>query len=145
MLEKSKKNNNKDRLKYDVLVTPHHCSWGFFNDRPYAKNKTPKESAKELIGYGNSGSYVIANSKPIVNNEDNPPHHPARTEYMDAMNTSANFKCTGETPKESEPKPIEFGISNGTIHTSLSTVANATAYTAYKSQDRAHSYGSDHE
>ena len=52
VLNQSKTHNNDDKLKYDLFLAPHHCSWTFFNDVPYENpesNKTPLESAKKII------------------------------------------------------------------------------------------------
>jgi ribonuclease BN (tRNA processing enzyme) len=134
-------NNNGERLNFDVFITPHHCSWGFFNDRPYKENKIANQSSIDLVkNYSRKSSFVVANSKPIEHNDDNPPHGPAKDEYRSAMKTAANFKCTGEYPKKSEPSPIHFELKDGSIILNLGAVANSASYNKYKSQDRGRSY-----
>src|SRR5690606_12525829 len=38
ILEKTKKYKNEHALKWDLFLSPHHCSWSFFNDRPQEEN-----------------------------------------------------------------------------------------------------------
>ena len=56
ILEKSKKNNNEDKLEWDLFLAPHHCSWSFFNDRPYEKNTEPKDYSLKFLDYRNTRS-----------------------------------------------------------------------------------------
>ena len=53
ILEKSQKNNNEDKLEWDLFLAPHHCSWSFFNDRPYEDNTEPKDYSLEFLDYKN--------------------------------------------------------------------------------------------
>lgn len=114
--EKSEKNKNEDALKWDIFQTPHHCSWTFFNDTPYKDddkdidNSEPKQTSIDILNYKLSGAKVVATSKAIVNNSDNPPHYPARTEYVDVVGES-NFKNTHKFYEDFE-KPIVFEIDD---------------------------------
>jgi len=114
--EKSEKNGNEHALRWDILQTPHHCSWTFFNDTPYKDddkgidNSEPKQSSIDVLNYKLFGAKVIATSKAIVDNKDNPPHYPARTEYVDVVGEK-NFKNTHKFYEEFE-KPIVFEIDD---------------------------------
>lgn len=112
VLIKSKKHNNEAALKWDIWLAVHHCSWTFFNDVPYnarEENKTPKQYSLDLLGYGIKGGYVIASSKAIIDNDDNPPHFKAREEYLDKVD-SGHFLNTAVHPSEEKPEPIVFEI-----------------------------------
>lgn len=112
VLGKSEKNGNEDYLKWDIWLAVHHCSWTFFNDVPYnakEENKTPKDYSLKLLDYGRKGAYVIASSKKIVDNDDNPPHFKAKKEYVTKVD-EGHFLNTAVYPTEKKPEPIVFEI-----------------------------------
>ncbi|WP_179343365.1 cobyric acid synthase CobQ [Winogradskyella ursingii] len=114
--EKSEKNDNKDALEWDIFQTPHHCSWTFFNDTPYKDddkgidNSEPKQTSIDILNYSLTGAKVVATSKKVVNDKDNPPHYPAKTEYTNVVGDS-NFKNTQKFYDDFK-KPIVFEIDD---------------------------------
>lgn len=117
ILDKTKRYDHEYALEWDVLLAPHHCSWTFFNDTPYdnpnkPENKKPTTSSLEILQYSLENAFVIASSKKIVNNDDNPPHYPAKLEYVKRIGDS-NFLNTAIEPDEKHPKPIVFEIGLG--------------------------------
>lgn len=117
ILKKSEANNNKEKLKWDIFMSPHHCSWTFFNNVPYAdpvENKTPKDSSLKILDYKKSGGKIIASSKTIVNNDDNPPHYQAKQQYLKKVSAS-EFLNTAVEPSEKQPEPIIFEITSSGI------------------------------
>lgn len=114
--EKTEKNGNEEALNWDIFQTPHHCSWTFFNDTPYKDdendidNSKPKQTSIDILNYKLTGAKVVATSKKIVNDGDNPPHFPAKTEYVNVVGES-NFKNTQKFYEEFK-KPIVFEIDN---------------------------------
>lgn len=117
ILEKTKENDNEQALNYDVFFAPHHCSWTYFNDVSYDKkeNQTPKDYSLEVLDYKNDGAYIIASSKKIENKKPNPPHYPAKTEYVKKLDSKDNFLNTAIHPSEDAPKPIIFNIDKDGI------------------------------
>ena len=111
VLEKSKYHGNEDKLNWDIFLTPHHCSWTYFNDTPYNENKTSQASSLDILNYKIGNGKVIAACKPIKNNDDNPPHHYARAEYLKKVD-SANFIELAEKPSKNNPKPYVFEITS---------------------------------
>ena len=111
ILEKSKKNNNEDKLKWDLFLAPHHCSWSFFNDRPYEDNSEPKDYSLEFLDYKNTGANVIASSKKIEDKKPNPPHHSAKEEYTEKIGDS-KFKNTATNKDENAPEPLVYIIDD---------------------------------
>ncbi|PZR05034.1 MAG: hypothetical protein DI539_25220 [Flavobacterium psychrophilum] len=111
ILDKTKKHKNEEALKWDLFLAPHHCSWTFFNDTPQSDNSTPVDSALKILDYGNLGCKVIASSKKIVNDDDNPPHYEAKQEYIKKLGSSSDFINTSVEPSESDPQPLEFTIT----------------------------------
>jgi len=117
ILKKSKANNNKEKLNWDIFMSPHHCSWTFFNDVPYAdpaENKTPKASSLKILDCRKDGGRVITSCKVIVNNDDNPPHYQAKQQYLKKVSAS-EFLNTAVEPNEKQPEPIVFEITNSGI------------------------------
>ncbi|MBL4879728.1 MAG: hypothetical protein JKX82_00255 [Oleispira sp.] len=108
--EKTEKKNNEDALEWDIFLSPHHCSWSFFNDTPQKDNKIPKETSLEVLDYKLEGAKVIASCKKIENNDDNPPHYKAKEEYVDKVGKN-DFYNTAEFYDDFD-KPIVFEIED---------------------------------
>lgn len=112
ILQKTKKYGNDVNelaLDWDVFLSPHHCSWSFFNDRPQEENPEPKKTSLEVLDYQRSGAIIIASSKKIVDDDDNPPHYQAKMEYVKKVDES-RFLNTAVEPNEKKPEPIVFVI-----------------------------------
>ena len=122
ILEKSKKNNNEDKLEWDLFLAPHHCSWSFFNDRPYEKNTEPKDYSLEFLDYRNTGAHIIASSKKIENKKPNPPHHSAKEEYVGKIG-DAKFKNTAINKDEKAPEPLIYTIDDNGFKLEKSAIA----------------------
>jgi len=134
VLEKSKKNDNEEALEWDLLLAAHHCSWSFFNDVPYTdneENQHPKDYILELLDYKRDGAKVISSSVMIKDEKPNPPHYPAKREYIKKVGTD-NFLNTANHPSENALKPIEFeigssGLKKETNNTSQNTEGKKAA------------------
>lgn len=122
VLEKSKKSNNKDKLRWDLFLAPHHCSWSFFNDRPYEDNSEPQDYALEFLDYGNLGANVIASSKKIENKKPNPPHYPAKQEYIKKVGDS-KFRNTAVNKDEKAPEPLVYIVDDNGLKLEKSAIA----------------------
>ena len=104
-----------DHLEYDLLVSPHHCSWHSLSyDSQSDDEPQVCEDAKSALSQSKSGARIIAQCKPIKNNDNDPPSKAAKDEYVEIV-TEDNFYCTDEyPPKDKIPKPLEFNLtSNG--------------------------------
>ncbi len=109
VLRISESNNNQDKLMWDIFLSPHHCSWSFFNDRPYEDNKTPKDYALELLDYRQGNAYVVASCVKIEDDDNNPPHHQAKEQYVKKVG-SGYFRNTAINKSSLAPEPLEFVI-----------------------------------
>lgn len=105
-------NDKNGALDWDIFLTPHHCSWSFFNDRPQEENPDPKEKSLKILDYARKGAWVISSSKKVVDDDNNPPHYAAKQEYVKKLEGASKFLNTAVHPKESSPKPIMFEIDN---------------------------------
>jgi hypothetical protein len=115
IMEKTKKYGNDKKqqaLTWDLFMACHHCSWTFFNNTPQAENTTPMKTSLEMLDYRRGTAKVIASSKEIVNNDDNPPHYTAKQQYV-AKVGDKNFLNTATAEKVGKiPQPIVFEITN---------------------------------
>lgn len=111
ILEKTKKHENdvnQKALIWDILLAPHHCSWTFFNSHD---EDDPTDTSIEVLDNIRGKGRVIASSKEILDNDDNPPSNVAKKLYVkkvgkdNFLNTSTAIKV-GKTPQ-----PIVFEIT----------------------------------
>ena len=110
----SNTHNNDKKLDFDIFMAPHHCSWTYFNDVPYKKGvtDTPVDSSKNLITkHKTSGAVIIASSKQIKDDDDNPPHYPAKEEYIKLIG-SGKFISLAEEPDSKNPKPVIYEVTS---------------------------------
>ena len=112
--DQSSAHGNDDKLDFDIFMAPHHCSWTYFNDVPYKKGETdePVESSKDLIkDHKTKGAVIIASSKQIKDDDDNPPHYPAKGEYVKLIG-SDKFISLAEEPGTKKPKPVVYEVTS---------------------------------
>lgn len=114
ILEKTKryKNDTKEQaLKWDLFMACHHCSWTFFNDTPHDKNPTPVKTSLEVLDNKRSNAKVIASSKEIIDNDDNPPHFKAKKEYEKKVGADKFLNTETHNKKGKTPLPIIFEVT----------------------------------
>jgi hypothetical protein len=136
-----KHSKNPLRLAYDMLLTPHHCSWHSLSrdSRSEMGDKAKvSPSAKSALSQIRKEGYIISSSCPIKDGECDPPCHAARMEYESiAKGVKGQFICTGEHPTETAPAPLEFTVSDGKLVKSVdSAVASAPAFLTAGMVDR---------
>jgi hypothetical protein len=102
--------SDDETLQYDLFLAPHHCSWTFFSELPYKENKVPAEDSLSILGKALDGARVIASSKPIKPDDDNPPHHAAKVEYVKVVGKD-NFISLSEVGDAKRPLPTTFEMS----------------------------------
>jgi hypothetical protein len=111
-----KHKGNKERLAYDLLLSPHHCSWHSLSHDSWSDMREKAQVSKEArsaLSQARSGASIVASSNAIKDDDQDPPCIRAKREYMDiAAGVKGQFHCTGEHPDERAPAPMEFKISN---------------------------------
>ncbi|MFD6286546.1 hypothetical protein [Streptomyces sp. NPDC060205] len=115
IFENSEAAGNADRVEWDVLLSPHHCS----KKAMYAKGGDGEEELKQdlldqLQTYASPDARVIASSLPFRDKDEkgnNPPHLLAREAYESI--TDYEVLCTGEYPSKEEPRPVVFALEPG--------------------------------
>jgi hypothetical protein len=105
--------HDKARLSYDILLTPHHCSWHSLSwDSWSQKGEDAKVSAnaRSALEQARQGAKLIASSKVITDDDADPPCIRAKREYKAiAKDVSGQFICVGDEG----PDPLEFVVEDG--------------------------------
>jgi hypothetical protein len=129
-------------LKWDIFMSPHHCSWSFFNTVPYEKDDKPCKPSLEFLNKKCSGAVIVASCKPIKNDDDNPPHYAAAEQYKKIVGKE-NFYVTGEYPNSKKPQPLIFTITKkGLQRKELSRTQSSNATSAINTVLKTpHTYG----
>lgn len=130
------KEYNSDKLEYDILCAPHHCSMASLGRKNKETNKYDKsKNAIDSLSHTKDGAVIISSSKEILDDDNNPPHYEAKQEYIKIIKgREEDFLCIGEYPKKDDIEPIiiEF-TSKGTqlkSGSSKSKIASATESSA---------------
>lgn len=111
-----KHNKTPENLAYDILLSPHHCSWRVLSDCSWSDGcRDINADARNALSQIEDGGTIIASSKPIKEEDADPPCVGAANEYKSIVNeVNGEFLCTGKHPSEKNPEPLEITInSNG--------------------------------
>jgi len=102
-----------DRLDYDLLLNPHHCSWHSLSYDSQSEDPDPQicKDAKSALSKKKAGARIVAQCKPIKDDDDDPPSQAAKNEYLTIVSKEC-FYCTDEYPNEKNPEPLEFNLTN---------------------------------
>ena len=105
-------NTDDDKLKWNIFLAPHHCSWSFFNELDNKKEIMPSAESildKQIGNY----AHIVASSNEIKNDGKNPPCYEAKQEYIKKLKSgSSHFLNTATHSKiGSIPQPIVFKIN----------------------------------
>jgi len=105
--------DNPDWLTYDVLQTPHHCSWrslSFDSWTDLGEDAQVDDAARSALSQTRKGAVIVASCKPIKADDDNPPHERAKREYVDIVDGDEDrFFCTDEF-WDDKGQTLEFEI-----------------------------------
>lgn len=112
-------------LRYDILLTPHHCSWHSLSEDSWSRTKNPKvdEDAKSALSQAERYAQLIASSNAIKDDDNDPPCWGAKKEYEAiAANVSGEFVCTGTKDQE----VIRISLTSGGPQKSPKRASNIT-------------------
>lgn len=105
-------NTDEEKLKWNIFLSPHHCSWSFFNESDNKKEILP--SAETILNKQiGASAHVVASSKEIKNDGNNPPCYEAKQEYIKKLKSGASHFLNTATHSKvgGIPQPIEFKIN----------------------------------
>jgi hypothetical protein len=133
----TKWHKNDDRLAWDLINIPHHCSYKSLSDEKGSSETEPKPLVKELLLAGKPDSYIVSCSKPVVDVKESyeqiqPPHIQARKAYNRYLKEvqGRKFLVTMEEPNANKPEPIVFDITAGGVSWTKSALIGAPAIVA---------------
>ena len=130
-----------DVLAYDILETPHHCSWRVLSHDSWSdcgEDAEVSEKARSALGQARYGAKIIASCKPIRDDDGDPPCTRAKREYESILDpVFGKFLCTGETPFTWAPAPIDIEIHAAGPKVRAVEAATAAAATAAAAAPRA--------
>lgn len=130
--QRHSEDKNTNWLSYDIMETPHHCSWRTLShDRWSELGEKVKvcDDARNALSQTREGAVIVASCNPIKKEEPNPPHERAKREYLTMVDGSdERFICLSDYV-EKEERSLEFKISSsGTTKVrKLTTKAAVTA------------------
>lgn len=106
-------------LEYDLLQAPHHCSWHSLSYDSWSEKKEKAVvdgNAKNALSQARPGAIIFASSKPILDDDNDPPCIRAKREYEAIVSgVNGKFLCAGEHPSKKDEAPIEFTVGFGGI------------------------------
>lgn len=99
-------------IDYDLMLTPHHCSWHSLSADSWSDKGEDAEisdDARSALSQALKGASLIASSKEIKDDKDDPPCIRAKREYEAiAKDAKGKFIWVGDK----SPHPLEFVITN---------------------------------
>jgi beta-lactamase superfamily II metal-dependent hydrolase len=98
-----------DRVAWDVLLAPHHCSKHVM----YRDGELQQDVLDAFERHARQSPVIVASSMPIpARNDggDNPPHAKAKARYLQIVDSGDRFVCTQEWPDPDQPRPVVFGL-----------------------------------
>jgi hypothetical protein len=102
------------KLQYDLMLAPHHCSWHVLSYDSWSENKNPQinKDAKCALTQMHEGAFIVSSSKPIKDDDTDPPCWGAKNEYKTSLDVvKGEFFCTGEYPNEERQEPLIFKLT----------------------------------
>jgi len=134
-------------LAYDVLIAPHHCSWRSLSHDSWSKkgkDAAVSDDARSALSQANGGAIILASSKTILDDDNDPPCIRAKDEYEDilkATDINGEFRCLQD---EKGDKPMKMEITeDGPKIVTLKMAAAISSSSALGVEAHAHGCGSD--
>ncbi|WP_281718788.1 metallohydrolase [Pandoraea apista] len=104
-------------LEYNLLATPHHCSWhslSYDSWSKYGRDAEVSNDARSALSQALPGAQIVASSNEILDDKVDPPCIRAKEEYEDiAAGVKGEFWCTGEYLSPEQPELLIFEVMEG--------------------------------
>ena len=110
IFEYSEAHDRPERIAWDVLLAPHHCSKKAMYTTADGKDELHQDVLDLLAAHADNDAIVVVSSAafPASNGPgDNPPHVIARRRYEEI---ASSVICTGEHPDAEAPQPVVFVV-----------------------------------
>lgn len=134
----SRRHDNVDRLKWDVLKLFHHCSYRSLSSEKGEDITEPVPDVKWLFEeLARQNEIIVSPSWPIPikgapeDLDAQPPHRQAANYYKKIIKDSnGKFMVTMSTPSESRPKPIRLKITAQGVSPMIAAPESSTTLAA---------------
>ncbi|MBX9815442.1 MAG: hypothetical protein A4S12_04280 [Proteobacteria bacterium SG_bin5] len=117
-----------DRLSYDILQAPHHCSWhslSYDSYSTYGEDAEVCDDARSALAQIRKGAIIVASSKAIDPDEADPPSDRAKREYISIVDgKSDRFICVADV-WEDEERALQYEITSSGITKVVKSAAKA--------------------
>lgn len=119
IVQVSRAHDNEDRLRWDLMKLPHHCSYKSLGPERGADETAPVDDVEWLFeDQRDRGSEIVSSSCPIPakgsaeDESDQPPHRQAANYHRRISQAwDGEFRVTMEHPSTSSPKPFGYNIT----------------------------------
>lgn len=122
--------SNSDWLSYDILQTPHHCSWhslSYDSYSEYGEDAEVCDSARSALAQIRKGAIIVASSEHIDPEDADPPSDRAMREYLAIVDDNADrFICVTDV-WDDEERPLKYEIGSSGV---IKVVKNAAKVAA---------------
>ena len=119
-----------DWLSYDLMQTPHHCSWHSLSYDSWSEKGEDAEVCEEgrsALGQARGGATIVSSSNPIKDDKNDPPCIRAKREYESIVaEVNGVFRCVGEHPSEHAPAVLEFEVTRNGLRWKPGTAATSS-------------------
>ncbi|OGF55991.1 MAG: hypothetical protein A2452_11055 [Candidatus Firestonebacteria bacterium RIFOXYC2_FULL_39_67] len=108
----TKYHKREERLNWDIVKLPHHCSYKSLSAEVGKEKTVPEEEINWLFEQGNEKGIIVSTSDIIPSNDqEQPPHRQAANYYKEiASKINGEFIVTMEHPQKTNPKPLVISI-----------------------------------
>ena len=134
-----------DLLSYDILLSPHHCSWHSLSYDSWSEMREEAEvaeDARNALSQARSGATIIASCNPIKDDDNDPPCIRAKREYEAIVeDVAGSFECVGERPSTKAPNVMDFEIGAHGLRLATALMGAPTVLGAGSIGRQPHSHG----
>ena len=110
-------------------TSPHHCSWRSLSHDSWSEKGEAAEvceDARSALAQARPGATVVASSKPVRDDDCDPPCVRAKREYLSIVGgVGGAFRCTMEHPSEGAPDAMEFVVDRSGLRPKAKLMAPA--------------------
>ena len=115
--ERLNEENEAEDLSWHLLLSPHHCSRTTYSYKQESGDYEDSDDAWEALANLEGKGFIVTSSKPIKDDEDNPPHYHARNRYIELLDGAhpggENRFFNPETHGEKDSaKPVVFELND---------------------------------
>lgn len=103
-------------ISWHILLAPHHCSRGAIARKNDDGKYEYSDDALSALGQVEGDGFIIASSKEIKRNDDNPPSWEAKQKYLNILESAKLASCESrflnpDTFNKNKPEPVIFDLT----------------------------------